>query len=102
MALFRIVFPLVLFGALLFAAGRGEEKAPRAVEVLFFGDDAYHHPLERYRMFKEVSGNRGIHLTYEKRMEALTPENLAQYDVLLVYANHQEISPEQLAAVKGF
>ncbi len=102
MAFVRIVLPLVLLGALLFAAGRGEEKVPRRVEVLFFGDDAYHHPLERYRIFKEVSGNRGINLTYEKRMEALTPENLAQYDVLLVYANHQQITPEQLAAVRGF
>ncbi len=102
MAFVRIVLPLVFLGALLLAAGRGEGNAPRRIEVLFFGDDAYHHPLERYRIFKEVSGNRGINLTYEKRMGALTPENLAKFDVLLVYANHQEISPEQLAAVKGF
>ena len=35
-------------------------------------------------------------------MDALTPENLAKYDVLLVYANHQEITEAQFAAVKGF
>ncbi|WP_193214922.1 PVC-type heme-binding CxxCH protein [Luteolibacter marinus] len=102
MALLRLLLPLVFLASLVFAAG--EKTAPEAepIEVLFFGDDLYHKPLDRYAMFKEASGNRGIHLTYEKRMEALTPANLAKYDVLLVYANHQEITPAQLAAVKGF
>jgi len=101
MALVRILLPLLFLGTLLFAA---EQKAnsPRALEVLFFGDDGHHRPLDQYAIFKEAVGNRGIHLTYEKRMEALTPENLAKYDALLIFANHQEITPEQLAAVKGF
>src|SRR5690606_20915672 len=92
-----------ILGALaVFARQDPAESVPRRLEVLFFGDDAYHHPLERYRIFKEVSGNRGINLTYGKRMDELTPENLAKYDVLLVYANHQEISPAQMAALEGF
>ena len=101
MALVRILLPLLFLGTLLLAA---EQKAdsPRALEVLFFGDDGHHQPLDRYAIFKEVAGNRGIYLTYEKRMEALTRENLAKYDALLIYANHQEITPDQLAAVKGF
>ncbi|WP_200270274.1 PVC-type heme-binding CxxCH protein [Luteolibacter pohnpeiensis] len=79
-----------------------QESEKRPLEVLFFGDDAYHHPLDRYQDFKEVSGQRGIHLTYEKRMEALNPANLSQYDAVLIYANHQEISPEQLAALTHY
>ncbi|QJE96552.1 PVC-type heme-binding CxxCH protein [Luteolibacter luteus] len=104
MRLLRYLLPLLLLGVAALFAQKEPAKAPdpRRLEVLFFGDDGHHQPLERYRIFKEVSGNRGINLTYEKRMEALTPENLAKYDVLLVYANHQVISPEQLAAVKGF
>ncbi|WP_367870473.1 PVC-type heme-binding CxxCH protein [Luteolibacter sp. Populi] len=102
MSFFRLLLPLLLFGTLAIFAQETAKPAPRRVEVLFFGDDGHHGPLERYRLFKEVSGNRGINLTYEKRTEALTPENLAKYDVLLVYANHQEITPQQLAAVKGF
>ncbi|HEY1122660.1 MAG TPA: PVC-type heme-binding CxxCH protein [Haloferula sp.] len=102
MALFRILLPLLLLGTLLFAAERKEAVEPRAIEVLFFGDDGHHRPLDQYALFKEAVGNRGIHLTYEKRMEALTPQNLAKYDALLIFANHQEITPEQLAAVKGF
>lgn len=99
---------LVLLSALLamvFGIGCSAvaaEVAERNLEVLFFGDDAGHKPIERYKIFKEVCGHRGINLTYEKRMEAWTPENLAKFDVVLVYANHQKISDEQLAAINGF
>jgi len=103
MRVLRFLLPLLLLGVLaIFAREEPAKRTPRRLEVLFFGDDGHHQPLERYRIFKEVSGNRGINLTYEKRMDALTPENLAKYDVLLVYANHQEITPEQLGAVKSF
>lgn len=102
MAFARILPLFLLLVAALFAAGPKGGGGTRALEVLFFGDDAYHHPLDRYAIFKEAAGHRGIHLTYEKRMDALTPENLAKYDVLLVYANHQEITEAQFAAVKGF
>ena len=102
MAILRLLIPLLFLGVLAVFAQEPAKSVPRRVEVLFFGDDGYHQPLERYRIFKEVSGNRGINLTYEKRMSALTPENLAKYDVLLVYANHQEITPDQLDTVRGF
>jgi putative membrane-bound dehydrogenase-like protein len=102
MAIFRLLIPLLFLGVLVVFGEEPGTAVPRRVEVLFFGDDGHHQPLERYRIFKEVSGNRGINLTYEKRMSALTPENLAKYDVLLVYANHQEITPDQLDAVRGF
>lgn len=98
-------FPLIclLLGGLLAASpDHALEPPSRTLEVLFFGDDAYHHPLERYRLLKEVSGTRGLRLTYEKRMEALTTENLARFDALLIYANQQEIAPEQWAALKEY
>ncbi|MEK7953016.1 PVC-type heme-binding CxxCH protein [Luteolibacter soli] len=101
MALIRILLPLLFLGTLLLGAEQ-KAKEPRAIEVLFFGDDEHHRPLDQYAIFKEAVGNKGIHLTYEKRMDALTPENLAKYDALLIFANHQEITPQQLAAVKGF
>ncbi|MCW1913181.1 ThuA domain-containing protein [Luteolibacter sp. GHJ8] len=103
MRVLRYLLPLLLLGIIgLFAQQEAPSQEARRVEVLFFGDDGHHRPLDMYRIFKEVSGNRGINLSYEKRMEALTPENLAKYDVLLVFANHQVITPGQLEAVKGF
>jgi len=103
MPLLRLFLPFLVLGVLaLFAQEEPAKPVPRRLEVLFFGDDGHHRPLDMYRIFKEVSGKRGINLTYEKRMDALTPENLSKYDVLLVFANHQEISAEQLDAVEGF
>lgn len=98
----RILLPLLLSGTLDFALAEEPSPAAEKIEVLFFGDHGPHQPLERYRIFKEVCGNRGIHLTFEKRMEALSPDALANYDVLLVYANHQPLPPVPVAAVMGF
>jgi len=104
MSVGKVLFLLWTFLVVSVGGGGQAMAAPaeRNLEVLFFGDDAGHKPIERYKIFKEVCGHRGINLTYEKRMEALTKENLARFDVLLVYANHQKISDEQLAAVNGF
>lgn len=97
---FRLFLALLAF--LLATGSMARSAETRRLEVLFFGDDAYHHPLERYRIFKEVTGTRGINLTYEKRMEALNDGNLARFDVILVYANHQEITASQLDALETF
>ena len=99
------IFNLLAVGLCFFAssfASFGAETERRPLEVLFFGDDAYHHPLDRYQDFKEVSGKRGIHLSYEKRMEALNPANLAKYDAVLIFANHQDITPAQLTALTEY
>ncbi len=95
------LLPAIAFLCTFLSAAEEKPQPPRRIEVLFLGDDSRHEPLERYRTFKEVSGNRGINLTYEKRLEALTPENLARFDVLLVYANHPQITAGQLAAILG-
>ena len=36
---------------------------------------------------------KGINLTYTSDLEDLSEENLNKYDVLMIYANHDEISP---------
>jgi putative membrane-bound dehydrogenase-like protein len=83
---------LLLLVAPLAAEDEPPPPAPRPVEVLFFGDDGPHQPLERYRVFKEACGTRGIHLTYETRASALRLGNLAKYDVLLLYADQLEVA----------
>jgi type 1 glutamine amidotransferase len=101
MALFRPILALLLVGVMA-AVARPAESQPRPIELLFFGDHGSHQPLDRYRILKELWGHRGIYLTFEKRMDELTPETLAKHDVLLVYANHQALPPAQVAAVKDF
>lgn len=95
MGIIRLLLPL-LFGAMT-AVARSQ-----AVEVLFVGDEGPHQPLGRYRILKEVCGKRGIHLTFERRIGALSPAALANFGVLLVYANHQPLPPATVAAMKGF
>ncbi|MBB80416.1 MAG: hypothetical protein CMN02_05335 [Roseibacillus sp.] len=75
---------------------RGEEKqgeAPRRIEVLFLGSKNLfnHDPPARFRVLREALGPKAVNITYANNVEALTTENLAQYDVLLIFANLYEL-----------
>jgi putative membrane-bound dehydrogenase-like protein len=96
MAALRILLSLFFLCAALAAA------EDRAIEVLFLGDDGAHQPIDRYAIFKEAAGNRGIHLTYEKHLSALTEEKLSDYDVLLVYAEHAALDDAGFRAMEAF
>jgi uncharacterized protein len=61
----------------------------RRLEVLFLGDDRGHKPIERYRVLKQALGPQGFNLTFVEDLNRITLENLALYDALIVYANHE-------------
>ena len=61
----------------------------RRLEVLFLGDDRGHKPIERYRVLKQALGPQGFNLTFVEDLGQITRENLALYDALIVYANHE-------------
>ena len=44
----------------------------------------------------------GINTSYTVDLDDLNPENLAKYDALIIYANHDAISPAQESALKDF
>ncbi len=69
------------------------------IRVLFLGDKGHHVPAERFAQLEPVLGPRGVEFTYTERLEDLTPENLAKYDALAVYANIGSMSAAQEAAV---
>ena len=74
----------------------GEEKnleASRRIEVLFLGSKNLfnHDPPSRFRVLREALGPKAVNITYANTVEALTEENLAQYDVLLIFANLYEL-----------
>ncbi|MAF23503.1 MAG: hypothetical protein CMP26_12995 [Roseibacillus sp.] len=74
----------------------GEEKnleASRRIEVLFLGSKNLfnHDPPSRFRVLREALGPKAVNITYANTVEALTKENLAQYDVLLIFANLYEL-----------
>jgi putative membrane-bound dehydrogenase-like protein len=76
--------------------------APRRVHVLFLGDNGHHLPLERCRDIYSILGQRGIDLVYTDNVNDLNAATLNRYDVLLVYANITQITPEQEKAVLDY
>ncbi len=89
--------------------GRGameERAAPNPsqtpLRVLFLGDRGHHRPADRAAQLKPVLAGRGIDVTYTENASDLNRENLRKYDVLLIYANTESITPEQEKALLDY
>jgi putative membrane-bound dehydrogenase-like protein len=77
--------------------------AGRRVEVLFLGHDSTHHDSARFApMLKAALAPEGFNFSYTTDLNDLNAANLAQYDALMIYANHTKISPEQEKALLDF
>jgi len=74
---------------------RVNEPDRERLKVLFLGDDRGHQPIERLRDVGTTMLNRGIELVYTDDLNDLDIEILSRYDALLLYANHEEITPVQ-------
>ena len=72
------------------------------IKVLFLGDNGHHQPAERFAQLKPELASRGIELVYTDRIGDLTPQTLAAYDALAVYANIDNLPPEGEAAILDF
>ena len=93
------IVPLVLLGgvlAFLFAHAEEETLPPERIEVLFLGSENRfnHDPPTRFRTLRKALGPKAINITYAHTVDALTAENLAQFDVLLIFANLYKIDKE--------
>lgn len=92
---------LFLFFAFLF--GSCTQESPRKIELLFLGHDSEHHNAEKYLpLLAAALTPKGINFTYTANPDDLNPENLALYDGLVLYANHDSISPYQEKALLQF
>ncbi|HZK81267.1 MAG TPA: PVC-type heme-binding CxxCH protein, partial [Humisphaera sp.] len=74
----------------------------RRVTVLFLGDNGHHVPMERCRQIYSVFARRGVDITYTDQVSDLNPATLGRYDVLMLYANIDRITPSQEKAVLDF
>ena len=82
---------------------RGDAGKAKAIEVLFLGHNSKHHDSARFEpMLAEALAPEGITFTYTPDPNALNTENLAKYDALMIYANHNTITPEQEKALLDF
>jgi putative membrane-bound dehydrogenase-like protein len=80
-----------------------ELKPPRRGEVLFLGNESKHHDSGKYAPWLAIAlFKKGVNLTYTTTPNDLNPENLRNYDGVIIYANHDEITPAQETALKEF
>jgi len=64
------------------------------LHALFLGDRAYHNPAARLHDVWGPLARRGIVLDWEEDLDAITPELLARYDCVIMYANHPDYASE--------
>ncbi|WP_341836492.1 PVC-type heme-binding CxxCH protein [Chitinophaga pollutisoli] len=92
---------VLVLTTMLFAACGKEQEGP--MQVLFLGHASTHHHSAQYMpLLASALATEGIQFTYADDPAVLTDENLQQYDVLMLYANHDSITPSQEAALLGF
>lgn len=73
--------------------------------LLFLGDHGHHQPAVRLQEAVGALARRGIVTDWEDDLARVTPERLARYDAVAIYANfpdHAEAPPEFLAALHDF
>lgn len=97
----------ILTGGILFACQSSENKEsddqPRKIEVLFLGHDSEHHNSEAYMpMLASALADVGINFSYTEDPADLNKQNLARYDALMLYANHDSITSSQEQALIDF
>jgi putative membrane-bound dehydrogenase-like protein len=76
---------------------------PRKIEVLFLGHASEHHNSGKYAPMLAASlAADGINFSYTTDPNDLNPQNLAKYDAVLLYANHDSATPAQAQALLDF
>jgi hypothetical protein len=87
---------------LVLAAALPSPAAEGPIRILFLGDNGHHRPAERFQQLQPVMLERGIELTYTDRPDDLNAPALAKYDGLLIYANIDQITPDQEKALLDY
>ena len=94
--------PFLITCTMLAAMASAVPAAEPPVRVLFLGDKGHHQPSQRFAQLQPVLAPRGIELVYTDRIGDITPETLAAYDALAVYANTDNLPPAGEAAILDF
>jgi putative membrane-bound dehydrogenase-like protein len=85
------------------ASQRGLSDDPRRIEILFLGHESKHHDSEKLMpMLAMPLFQKGINLTYTSNPDDLNAETLNMFDGIMIYANHDEITPQQEKALQAY
>ena len=76
---------------------------PRPMNVLFLGHDSEHHNARAFMPMLQASlAPDGFHFTYTSDPADLSTDILKDYDAVMLYANHDEITDSQAKALLAF
>ncbi|MEO9892810.1 PVC-type heme-binding CxxCH protein [Aurantibacter sp.] len=103
------IFGVLLIIPLLIGCNTKKEKSffvddqPRRIELLFLGHELEHHNSRKYfPILAAALTKEGINITYTENTNDLNSDNLNLYDGLIIYANHEEILPNQESALLDY
>ena len=107
MRFFTLYFVMVLLSSGLICCDHKTSKSfrsgPRKLEILFLGHNSEHHNSALYMpLLASTLSKEGINFTYTNNPDDLNAANLDKYDGLMIYANHEKITPEQEKALLRF
>lgn len=98
-----LLLGLVALFTLSNCTGPTAKESPRKLEILLLGHDSEHHNSAAYLPFLSAAlSPKGFNFSYTADLSDLNTTNLALYDALMIYANHDEISDEQEKALLQF
>ncbi len=99
----RCLAPILLRSLVLLAVFSTASTSTAAdLKLLFMGDNGHHRPVDMFHEIAPGLEKRGIEMKYTDRMEDLTPETLAAFDGLVLYANIDRIDDSQAKAVLDY
>ena len=97
-----MTFRTQILSLLLFTSAFCTHLSAADLNLLFMGDNGHHRPESRFQELAPALEARGIQMKYTDRMEDLTPETLAKFDGLVLYANIDRIEDAQAKAVLDY
>ena len=73
------------------------------INLLFIGHDqregsGYHLSYQYAPMFNQSLGREKIRMEYHEDLQQLTDAGLARFDAVMLYANYDQLSPQQEAS----
>lgn len=75
----------------------------RRLEILLLGHKSEHHLSEKFaEIISQAFFKSGINISYTTDPDDLNAGNLAKYDGLMIYANHDQITPSQEKALLDY
>jgi len=94
---------ICLVAALNFKGSFIQDTKSHRLEILLLGHKSEHHNSEKFaEIISQSFFKNGINISYTTDPDDLNEANLAKYDGLMIYANHDLITPSQEKALLDF